>query len=166
MRKVFILLTCMLIASSYVVQAQEKSTKKERQLEQMDKVRQMVEKQQYKFVALHALPMSGRSIMLTSEYDLLVSQDTINAFLPYYGRAYVAPTDPAEGGVKFISVDFDYKVENTKKGGWTIHITTKDTKQLFLLILNISTSGSASLSVNDYTRQTISFNGYIEERRK
>jgi hypothetical protein len=33
------------------------------------------------------------------------------------------------------------------------------------MILNISTGGTANLSVNDDTRQTISFNEYIDERK-
>ena len=166
MKNVFILFTCMLIAASNVVQAQERRTKKERQQEQIEKVRQLIDMQDYKFVAQQALPMSGRSMILTSEYDLFISKDTLNAYLPYFGRAYVAPADPTEGGIKFISVDFDYTIEPAKRGGWTVLLTTKDVKIQFKLILNITSSGTASLSVNDITRQTISFHGFIEERRK
>ena len=154
-----------LVAVSGAVYAQEKKSKKERRQEQAEAIQKMVEAQDYKFVAQRALPMSGRSIHLTSVYDLRVSKDTISAYLPYFGRAYVAPMNPSEGGIKFESKDFDYRLENAKKGGWNAFITIKDAGRRISMVLNITASGSANLSVNDDTRQSISFNGYIEEQR-
>ena len=166
MKKLGILILLMLVTASSAMYAQEKKPKKERRQEQAEKVQKMVEAQDYMFVAQHALPMSMRSISLTSEYDLRVSNDTITAYLPYFGRAYTAPSDPTEGGIKFESKDFSYSLENAKKGGWMAHIVIKDAKRRINMVLSISTSGSASLSVNDDTRQTITFNGYIGERKK
>ena len=162
-RLVFIVLL-MFVAVSGALYAQEKKSKKERQQEQAEMVQKMVEAQDYKFVAQRALPMSGRAIHLTSEYDLRVSKDTISAYLPYFGRAYVAPMNPAEGGIKFESTDFNYRLENAKKGGWNAFITIKDAGRRIEMVLNITASGSANLSVNDDTRQTISFNGEIRKR--
>ena len=59
-----------------------------------------------------------------------------------------------------------YSFEGQKKGGWDAHITIKDAKRRIQMNLNITSSGSATLLVNDDTRQTISFNGFIEERKK
>ena len=164
MKKLGVLILLMLVTASSAMYAQEKKSKKERQKEQSEKVQKMVEAQDYKFVAQHALPMSMRSISLTSEYELCVSNDVITAYLPYFGRAYTAPMDPTEGGIKFESKDFDYRLENAKKGGWIARIAIKDAKRRIEMILQITTSGSANLSVNDDTRQTISFNGYISVR--
>ena len=44
-----------------------------------------------------------RSIYLSPYYYLKVSKDTVVAYLPYFGRAYTAPADPTEGGIKFTS---------------------------------------------------------------
>ena len=164
MKRLIILAFLILVAASGSVHAQEKKSKKERQQEQAEKVQKMVEAQNYKFVAQRAFPMSGRSIDLASQYDLRVSNDTISAYLPYFGRAYVAPRNPSEGGIKFESKDFDYRLENAKKGGWNAFITIKDAGRRIGMILTITASGSANLSVNDDTRQTISFNGNIEKR--
>ena len=166
MRRIGMFTLFMMIAVGGAIYAQEKKSKQERRQEQAEKVQRMVEAQDYRFVAQRALPMSGRSVHLTSEYDMRVSSDTISAYLPYFGRAYVAPMNPAEGGIKFESKDFNYKLENAKKGGWIARITIKDAQRRVEMILNISTSGSANLSVNDDTRQSISFNGYVEDRGK
>jgi hypothetical protein len=154
------------VATGSVMYAQEKKSKKELRKEQAEKVQNMVEAQDYRFVAQHALPMSMRSIHLTSEYDLCVGKDIISAYLPYFGRAYVAPMNPSEGGIKFESKDFNDRIENAKKGGWTVHITIRDAQRRIEMVLNISAGGSANLSVNDDTRQSISFNGYVTERKK
>jgi len=105
----------MLIIVSDTIYTQEKKSKQELQLEQAEKVQRLIEAQDYKFVAQQALPMSSKSIYLTSEYHLRVSNDTIIAYLPYYGRAYVAPMDASEGGIKFESRDFTYKIKTNKK---------------------------------------------------
>jgi hypothetical protein len=165
MKKFAILIVCIAITTGSALQAQEKRTKKERQQEQMENVQKMVDTQDYKFVAQHAIPMSGRSISLTSVYDMSVKLDTIHAHLPYYGRAYVAPMDPTEGGIKFNTTNFEYRLEQAKKGGWTAYITVDDAQRRYNLVLSITSSGYATLSVSDPTRQTISFNGYIEEQK-
>lgn len=129
-------------------------------------VKKMVESSQYIFVAQYAIPMSGRTRNLNSEYDLTVSKDSLNAYLPYFGRAYQAPMDPSQGGIKFISVKFDYKTTKTKKGGWDVLMTTKDQSDNNRLTLYISTNGTATLQVGSTFKQPITFTGYIKENPK
>jgi hypothetical protein len=83
----------------------------------------------------------------------------------------VAPTDPTEGGIKFKTTRFDYKAKTNKKGGWDILIVTKDKnisdmRDVQSLRLSITSTGYASLNVTSTNRDPISFDGYIEERRK
>ena len=157
MKKMSIFTLCLLMGAPFtILNAQD----------QTEKVQTMVDLQNYTFVAQHALPMTGRSISLTSEYDLSVGLDTICAYLPYFGRAYVAPIDPTEGGIKFNSTDFDYQLKKNRKGGWTAHIRINDGRQRVQMTLNIAVNGSALLSVNDNNRQAISFSGYVAERKR
>ncbi len=65
--------------------------------EQIANITKIAESGNYTFVANIALPMSGRSINLSSTYFLKVRKDTIESYLPYYGRAYVAPAFSDEG---------------------------------------------------------------------
>lgn len=129
-------------------------------------VKNMVESSQYIFVAEFAIPMSGRTITLTSEYDLTVSRDSLIAYLPYYGRAYQAPLDPAQGGIKFTSVKFDCKTTKAKKGSWDISMVTKDQSDNNRLSLHIASNGRATLQVSSTFRQPITFTGYIKENPK
>ena len=91
-----------------------------------------------------------------------VTKDIITADLPFFGRSYSAPMNPDNTGIKFTSKDFKYSTTKKKKN-WVITIEPKDVKEGQKLYLRVSDSGSAVLSVNNYNRQAISFNGYISE---
>lgn len=147
-----------------VTYGQTKKPKKQREMEKTEQVRRLVEAQDYVFVAERVHPTTGRSRTLTSPYDLIVNKDAVSAFLPYFGRVYVAPADPTEGGIKFLSRDFDYTLQTDGKNGWKVKIITKDGNKRYDLFLNITESGSADLLVQEVTRQSIRFSGHIESK--
>lgn len=130
-----------------------------------DVIQNLVQSKNYNFVAQSVLPMSGRSINLTTVYNLKVSGDTLVSDLPYFGRAYVAPLNPAEGGIRFTSTDFNYTIKDRKKGGRDIMILPKDVKDVRQMFLTVFENGQASLRVNSNNRQSISYNGYIAGRK-
>lgn len=130
--------------------------------EVITKLTEKIESTNYTFVPQTALPMSGKSISLDYSYSLKVSKDTINSYLPYFGRAYTAPISPTDEGIKFTSKDFDYSVTKNKKGIWDVSITTKDTPRKYSLSLSVGDTGYATLVVNENNRQPISFYGKIE----
>ncbi|MPM57781.1 hypothetical protein SDC9_104604 [bioreactor metagenome] len=127
-----------------------------------NEVDQRVNGSDFTFKATYAYPTGFKSMYLSPYYDVKVSPDTVRAYLPYYGRAYVAPMNPAEGGIKFISTDFDYQVNpGKKKGNWQVNIRTKDTGREIFLYFDIWQNGTARLQVTDTNRQPISFQGDI-----
>jgi hypothetical protein len=129
-------------------------------------IKDMVETQQYIFKAQLASPMTGQQRTLTSDYDLTVSKSAVTSYLPYFGRAYAAPIDPSQGGIKFTSTKFQYIKEDSKKDGWDITIIPKDASDVQKLYLHISSNGYATLQVTSINRQPISFNGRIEENKQ
>ncbi len=161
---IFIMLLSFVIGNNMAL-GQEKKSKQQRQQEQAAKIQKLIESHDYAFIAQKALPMSGRSLDLSTGYELRVSKDTITAYLPYFGRAYVAPMDNTQIGIQFESKEFEYNLEKAKKDGWNVYITPRDGQKRYELILRVSSSGSASLAVNDDTRQSITFNGYIDKRK-
>ncbi|MDB5020413.1 MAG: hypothetical protein JWQ28_1540 [Pedobacter sp.] len=134
--------------------------------------------QNFSFIATRAVPMQSNALnqvlnsmpngqntiinLSGSQYDVRITKDSVVAYLPYFGRSYTPSMDPKEAGTRFKSKDFKYSSVKKKKN-WTIIIDPKDTKDRQQLILNVSESGYASLSVNNPNRQPISFNGYISE---
>jgi len=124
----------------------------------------LIEAQRYTFKAQTANPAAGRTRQLTSEYDLKVYQDTVIAYLPYFGRAYSAPVDVTDGGINFTSMKFEYNVSKGKNNRWEIIIKPKDANDVQELSLTVFENGKADLQVRSNNRQPISFNGYIAGR--
>lgn len=118
--------------------------------------------QTFKFVPTSATPTGYRSINLSHTYFLKISKDTIEAYLPYFGRAYSATMNPDDAGIKFLSTDFNYQVTPKKKGMYEILIEPKERRDRTRLILSAGNSGYGSLMVTDNNRQAISFSGRIE----
>src|SRR5438477_2918632 len=123
--------------------------------------RSIVESGQFVFHAQTALPMSGSSRQLTSEYDVKVSKDAVVSYLPFFGRAYSLPYGSTEGGFNFTSRKFDYSISDRKKGGWQINIRPKDVADFREFSLLLSKTGYGTLQVVSNNRQPISFTGYI-----
>lgn len=128
-------------------------------------VTSLIESKRYVFVAQSANPVGGRFRQLTSnEYDVRVTPDSVISYLPYFGRAYTAPIDPSNTGIRFTSTKFEYRETIRKKGGWNILIEPKDAQDVRQLTLIISENGTASLQVNSNNRQSISYNGRIQAK--
>ncbi|MDD2474613.1 MAG: DUF4251 domain-containing protein [Dysgonamonadaceae bacterium] len=116
----------------------------------------------FKFNASYANPQNYKSIYLSPYYDVKVSPDTVEAYLPFYGRAYTAPLDSRDSGIKFVSTKFDYEIQKgRKKGNWLVEIHTEDTKRSYSLYFNLWENGKASLTVNHPDKQSISFQGTV-----
>jgi hypothetical protein len=124
-------------------------------------IKNIIEARQFVFHAQTALPTSGASRQLTSDYDLKVSKNSVISYLPFFGRAYSLPYGTTEGGFNFTSTKFDYAVKNRKKGGWEINIKPKDVADFREFLLTISESGYGTLQALTNNRQPISFTGYI-----
>jgi len=142
------------------------TSRKERKEANQKAIKNMVDGPHFFFSAEYALPQRGGTKQLTSEYDLKVTKDSIIAYLPYYGQAYLAPNPgETEGGIKFTSTNFSYK-QSIKKNGWEITIKPKDHdisnwRDVQQMFLTISPDGYASLSVISSNRDPISFQGDI-----
>lgn len=124
-------------------------------------IKSLVESQNYDFKATSVTPMSGRTRLLTTDYDLKVTKEFLVCYLPYFGRAYSAPMDPSQGGIQFTSKEFDYTIAAGKKGGWDIRIKPKDHRDVQQMNLSLSEDGYGTLQVVSAQRQPISFYGNI-----
>ncbi len=141
----------------------------------------IVEEKNYAFVATTAIPLNSTDInnilmkmpggmgtaginLTGSVYDVVITKDSVVAYLPFYGRAYSTSMNNDENGYKFTSKDFTYESVKKKKG-WSVVIKSKDVRDNVRMTLDISENGYASLSVLSNNRQSISYNGYISENK-
>lgn len=149
-------LAVVLLASGKAVMAQKNGS-----VNQLA-IKNAVDSQHYIFVARFANPMLGGQRYLTPDFSLAVSPDSVVSFLPYFGVAYQAPINPAEGGIKFTSTSFDYSIKTGKRQSWQVSIKPKDAPDVQQLTLTIFNGGEATLQVISSNKQAISFNGYVQ----
>ncbi|MDP4129714.1 MAG: DUF4251 domain-containing protein [Bacteroidota bacterium] len=137
------------------------TTKEEKKKAEYEQLKAILDARQYTFIAQTATSMGGRSRQLTSEYTVKIHGDSLEADLPYYGRAYSANPGDLDGGIRFQSTSFTYTVKDTKNGGWFITIIPEDKKKASKMDLSISQGGFGTLQVSSTNRQMISFYGNI-----
>ena len=130
-------------------------------------IKSMLDKKRFVFKAQTVLPTSMALRHLTGDnYNLSVSGDSLVSYLPYFGRAYSAPSPGANAGYNFTSKDFDYTTTTRKKGGWEVIIKPNDVKDVREFSLIVTKSGNATLRALSNNRQMISYDGYLAETGK
>ena len=127
-------------------------------------VRNMIESQSFVFIARYVNAVGVRSRNLSGGYEISISKDTIKSYLPFFGRGYVAPISPADVDFDFISTKFTNTTRPARRR-WNISIKPKDQKYLTELYFIIFDNASASLTVTSNDHSSISYNGYITERK-
>lgn len=158
-------LLSILLVWLFGVPSSAQNTTPKKKLSATDITKNLISQNRYVFQAQSATPMSGRIRQLTSEYDVLVLKDTVTAYLPYFGRAYTAPMNPTDGGIKFTSTRFTNTTTARKKGGWDVIITPTDVTDVRSLSFTISEDGYTTLQVISNSRQPISFYGLITAKK-
>ncbi|MES2266007.1 MAG: DUF4251 domain-containing protein [Bacteroidota bacterium] len=169
MKTLIKILFTLIIAITAIDPAGAQSKKAIQQAKKTAEVKQLINAKDYVFQANYMYPLGGGSRYLTTPYDLTVSPDTVEAFLPYFGVAYSSAgyNNNEDNGIKFKSTKFDYKTSDAKKdGSYIIRIKTNDTRNGTQLILQVFTNGNADLSVISQNRQQIRFSGFVKERAK
>lgn len=144
---------------------QAQTSAKEKDAQEDAVIKEAVDSKNFVFKAQTIVPMSGMSRQLNANYDLDISSDKIISFLPYMGRIYTPPIDPAAGPLRFTSTDFEYAMQPGKKGGWQISIKPKDVRSVREFNLNVTENGYATLQVNGNDRQPVTFYGYVIEKK-
>jgi len=125
-------------------------------------VKRIIESRNFVFSPQTVTPFSGSTFQLTTEYYLKVNKDSLDSHLPYFGVAFNARFGNTDSPLTFSSTDFDYSINESKKGGYEIAIRIHKPDDPDLILLSISSGGYATLRVNSMNRQAISFYGEIE----
>lgn len=140
-------------------------TKAERKAQQQEKFRELIESRNFTIEIDRAVPQRGRSIYLTSPYKIRLAGDSIDSYLPYYGRAYSIPYDGGKGLI-FEAPVSDYKLSFDKKGRATVSFKTQTNEDRFTYTIRIFDNGTASIQVLPVNRQAISYYGRLGDKEE
>lgn len=131
--------------------------------ETISEVTRKVESKDFTVTVRYASPLRMRQVILTSEYDLRINNDSAFAYLPYFGVAHTAPYSSSEGGIKFAEPMIDYAIAfNKKLNRWDIHFKIQSKGDTYEVFMNIFNNGNSSFSVTSQQRDMIFFSGEIK----
>lgn len=151
-----------------VVEAQEKSKKQlkeEQKLEKQKQIALLVESKEFVFVPERVIPQSGNAMILTSEYSVVFHADSINSFLPFFGRGFSGIGYGGDQGMIFEGKPTLFQVEKTKKG-YQIKAEVRGKTDFYTMILSVYSDGNAYLTINSNNRSSISYDGDIQVFKK
>ncbi len=143
----------------------KKEKRKQSKQEVYEEVKALVLSRKYEFVADQALPTGYRSVNLIGNPNYLrVSNDSVQADMPFFGRAYQA-TPGERGGIRFDNLAQEYKVEmNEKKQRIAVSFEVREEGKYYQCRLQIGSKESVSLSIISSHLQQISYNGELKEQ--
>lgn len=161
MHRIFFL-TAWMLAIVTLVNGQELSRKEQRAQKEQE-MKQLIDSHQFRFIARAVIPMSGPRIDLTSTYDLTLDSTMVEAWLPFFGRAYHVDYGGGDGGIKFKEeaeqMDIRY---NKRKKMYQIDLKVDADKDNYQIRISAGLSGYADVSINSTNRQAVSYYGIIE----
>lgn len=126
------------------------------------KVGEMIRDTTFSFMVDYMNPLRGRQRSVSgSNYKVDFRKDTLDSYLPYFGRGYQAPIPPYGGGIDFTTHKFTYKVAKSGDHKWEITMEPKDISGIQKFYFIIFGNGNTTLNVVSTHRDPISFTGQI-----
>ncbi|WP_346860411.1 DUF4251 domain-containing protein [uncultured Draconibacterium sp.] len=163
--KNLILITLLVFSVVFVNAQDQKKTKKEKKAEReaqaIEQTKKLIEAQSWQFDARQMIPAKGQSRSLTTSYNVVLKDNKVDSYLPYFGTAYSAPYGGTESPMIFKSDAENYSITDGKKGNKIVKFNAKNKNDNVIYTFTISTNGSTSLSVSSTNRQTISYYGTL-----
>lgn len=126
----------------------------------------LIQAKRFVFVPQSANPTAGRTRQLNAAFALTVTPDTVQSYLPYFGRSYTAPVGSSRGPMDFTLTQFDFVVQPQAEGRWNISIRPRGNNDIRELQLQVFSNGNALLQAFSNNRQPISYNGYIQQHKR
>ncbi|MCK5068024.1 MAG: DUF4251 domain-containing protein [Bacteroidales bacterium] len=150
-------------ASSSSTDSGQKNSKQEKKAAEFEKTAVLIEGGRYQFTVRSATPTGGKTIQITSEYTMEVSEGVYEAYLPYFGRAYQASYG-GDGGIEFKGEPENLQVtRNDKKNTISVSFDIKSDNDQYTISLVIGSSGYGTLMIASQKRQNISYYGQAGE---
>ncbi|KAF2517075.1 DUF4251 domain-containing protein [Flavobacterium foetidum] len=163
MKRKFAIILLLSLFLNNVINAQEKSKKElkaEREQQQKQKIKSLIDAKNFVFEAQQLTPQGGRLIQLDyNTYFLKFNTEKTTCDLPFFGRGFNVGYGN-DGGIKFEGKPEDIKVSE-KKNGWNLKAVVKGKNDVYNLTFSIFANGKATLTVISNNRASISYDGEI-----
>ncbi len=164
MKKVFLfVLSISLFISTNTFSQSKKELKKQKQEEEYQATKKIVESKTFVFVPGWVTTQKGRRINVSGDgYTLKVENSTTSADLPYFGQAQ--NVSYGGGGIEFSNINTEINIEpNDKKSKIIIKFSAQEKSENFDIYLTVFSNKNASLNISSSGRNSINFDGEIKE---
>lgn len=171
MKRLSLFTLFLIVVSSIAIMSCNSAKTAQRTKDNRDSISNWWQTKTFAFHATSAQPMSGNNVQLTTDYTFEMRNDSIVAWLPYFGRAFTAPTNPMDGGIKFATNNYNTKNESLKKNVYKMTIVPKElpsfqnTKDVQQIYLTVGVDGYGTLQIQSLNQTPISFYGYLSATR-
>ena len=155
------IIACVLMVSCSTLTTAEREAK---EVEWKAYVVKCIDDRHYKIDVNMMNPHRGTSKILSSSWSLEVKGDTLDSYLPYFGRAY----EPVYGETKVLNFNApikSYEDSGFMKGKRTIRIHVDNSEDIINYKLEVTEDGYACIDVYPRKREDISFSGLIVENK-
>ncbi len=127
------------------------------------KIAQMVDdsltNRSFKIDMNYMIPNSMPSRNLEYGYYIRVNNDSIDAYIPFFGVAYRAEYGTDDGGLSYKGPMASYQVSQVRKDLRQVNIIVKKHFDEILYQIDVFTNGRASIFVRSLNREGIQYNG-------
>ena len=169
MNKTIIIAVLIFTFAGIHAQEPQKLTRKERKalnkVKVVEETKKMIDSANFVFIPSQVLPISMRSRNVDGTFRAKIQNDSIDSYLPFFGRAYSADYSSTEGPFTFNLPIENYSKEKLKKE-YLIKFDVKNMNDLVKFMFYISENGFTTLTINSTNRQGISYYGRIEKPEK
>lgn len=161
---VFLIVLAALTAFSCTVSEQTRQSRAEKKALLAQTIRQQVDERQYEIIVRQAFPLGGTPIMLTTPYSLTIIGDSINSYLPYFGRAWNVPYGGGKA-LNFTGHIREYYSTWVSDQQVRIAIIVENDEDIYQYDVEVFLNSSAYINVSCRNRQTIGFSGEMRGER-
>jgi hypothetical protein len=156
-----IIILAFIVTNGFTQEKSRKQIKEEKKIEVKKQTEAMINARQFVFTGRTALPTGYKSVNLTTITNYVrFYPDSIDSYMPFYGRAFSGVGYSNDDGLKFAGKPQEYTVTTGKKN-YLVNAVVKSEKDTFRLSLTVSFEGSASLFITSNNRSSISYSGII-----
>ncbi len=139
-------------------------SKKEKRTAKFTEIKNLAKSQHFQMEAMDATTQKGRKISLIGRSnDFKMEGEQASADLAYFGAAQSASYGGMDNGILFKGKMIDYSIEvSDKKRKIVIKFRNKSPKETFDIILTLTDSDYATLSIRSNKRNGIRYYGKVQ----
>jgi len=157
-RKFLLLLTALVAMLLQACGTTDGLTKAEREAAVTRQVQEGLDTRHYTIAVDWMKPLGGMSRHVNSNYELNVSGDQIDCYLPYVGEAYRLPYGGGKG-LNFKGTIEDYSIVYLTSNRSHIEFTVNNGEDIFYFRIDVFNNGQSIIDIIARDRDAISFAG-------